>query len=422
MGMNTQTDSRVAKPSRFTAARLLLTAGILSTLSVLTGCGSGGTPLQPVPLATDVVKSGPITITTGGTYSGNWVSSDPSVPAILVTTDQPVIIQNSTVSGPGDLIQLAGKSVADLTVRNVTGTGVDPKVAGQARGAFVDAFSFKSLVVQNCTMTGVATGIYGGYGTAQTVKITNNQGSGLEDRASDGKGGFQTLRPRLGHFIQLGKLSAPNGAEIAWNELKQTIGQTSTEDPINIYLSQGGNGRPIYVHDNYVEGNSSPAKATYSGNGIMTDGDATGNTSWVLIQANQVVHTAGSGIAIASGHDVTVQANRVVSCGKDSEGNTYTQYGAAAVGVWNYYKAPNFYNNSITSTAGGLVAVNQKGAPVVDDTNAVTIDSTDTIANNSFTDPCIGAGGVLNLSAEDQERTYWATKLKTNTILLGDQH
>ena len=416
-----RTSSRFGKPSRFTAANLHLAAGILSVLSCLTGCGSGGTPLEPVPLTTEAARSGPITITTGGTYSGNWTSTNPSVPAVLITTDQPVIIQNSTVSGPGDLILLNGKSMANLTVRNVTGTGLDPKIAGKQRGAFVDALSFKSLVVQNCTISGTSFGVFAGYGTAQTLTITNNKASGLEDRASDGKGGFETARPVLGHFIQLGNLFAPNGAEISWNQLVQSIGETSTEDGINIYLSQGGNGRPIAVHDNYVEGNSSPAKATYSGDGIITDGDSTGKTGWILIQANEVVHTAGGGIGIASGHDVTARANRVVSCGKDAQGNIYTEYGVTAVGVWNYYKAQSFYNNTISGTLGGLVAVTQKGVLVVNDVNATSVDSTDTITANAFSDPCL-KGGVLNLAAEDQERTYWANKLKTNAIVLGDQH
>jgi hypothetical protein len=275
--------------------------------------------------------------------------------------------------------------------------------------------------VQNCTFTGTAMGIFAGYGTAQNLKITNNMASGLEDRASDGKGDFLTTRPTLGHFIQIGRLSAPNGADISWNQLKQVIGQTSTEDPINVYLGQGGNGRPIAIHDNYVEGNSSPAKATYSGNGIIADGDVTGNTAYVLIQANEVVHTAGSGIAIATGHDNTVKGNRVVSCGKDSLGNTYAQYSVSAVGLVNYYKVPNFYNNTITTTAGGMVEVTQKGALVVNDVYAGTIDSTDTISNNNFTDPCM-INGVLNVAAEDQERAYWAAKLSANSILLGDQH
>ena len=414
--------SGVAKPTRVFAAHVAVAAAALGGLCTLTGCGSGGQLSQAVPLTAEATKSGPITITTGGTYSGNWTSTDPAVPAVLITTDQPVIIQNSTVSGPGNLIVLNGKSMADLTVRNVTGTGQDARIAGQARGGFLRAYSFKSLVVQNCTISGTSFGISAGYGTAQTVKITNNRASGLEDRASDGKGGFLSTRPELGHFIQLGKLSAPNGAEIAWNELKQIIGETSTEDPINIYLSQGGNSRPISIHDNYVEGNSSPAKSTYSGDGIVTDGDITGNTGWVLIQANQVVHTAGSGIGIASGHDISARANRVVSCGQDSTGHTYTEYGAAAVVIWNYYKSPVFYNNSITATLGGLIAVNKDGAPVVGDIAALTVDSTDIIANNSFTDPCILKGGVLNQAAEEQERSYWADKLKTNFILLGDQH
>ncbi len=416
---------RVAKPIRFTAARCFVAAGILGAFAGLTGCGAGGSlsSSQAVPLTPETTAaSGPLVITKGGTYTGNWTSSNPLIPAVTINTDQPVILQNSTVSGPGNLIVLNGKSLADLTVRNVTGTGVDPMVAGVARGAFVSATSFKSLVVQNCTMTGTGFGIFAGYGTAQTLTITNNQAAGLDDRASDGKGGFLTTRPILGHFIELGNLSAPNGAEIGWNQLKQTIGQSSIEDPINIYVSEGGNGRPIFIHDNYVEGASSPAKSTYSGNGIVTDGTVTSNTSYVLIQANQVVHVAGTGIGIASGHDVTVKGNRVVSCGVDASGKTFTEYGATAISLWNYYKSPNFYNNSITATSGGMIAVNSKGAPIINDVNAASLDGTDVIANNTFTDPCMGPGGVLNLSAEDQERTYWATKMKTNSIVLGDQH
>ena len=48
--------------------------------------------------------SGPLTITQGGTYSGNWRSTDPNTPAVTVATTAPVVIQNSHVTGPNDLI------------------------------------------------------------------------------------------------------------------------------------------------------------------------------------------------------------------------------------------------------------------------------------------------------------------------------
>ena len=394
-------------------------------LTSLDGCsvGGSGTPSLVTTSTTSVTNNLPstINITSGGTYSGIWVSNDPSIPAVQVSTDESVIIQNSVVSGRGHLIVINGVSGANVTVRNVTGTGLDPQVTGAQRGSFLRAFSVNSLVVQNCTMTGTSFGVLVYTSTASTLKIMNNTAAQLDDRASDGKGGFLASRPTLGHFIQIGRVAATNGAEIAWNQLKQTIGQSSIEDPINIYLSQGTTANPIWVHDNYLEGYSSPVLSTYSGNGVIADGDSTGDTAYILLQANAMVHTSGGGVAIANGHDVTAQDNRIVSCGKDVLGNTYTQDGVSAITLWNYYKAAGFFNNKITTTAGGMVSLNKTGQFVASDISAITIDATDTITNNNFTDPCL-TQGALNFTAEDDERAYWANKLLMNSISLGDQH
>ncbi len=70
----------------------------------------------------DIQWSGPLTITEGGTYSGNWRSTDPTTPAVTVATTAPVLIQNSYVTGPSDLISdpYYGNN---LTVKNVIGVG-----------------------------------------------------------------------------------------------------------------------------------------------------------------------------------------------------------------------------------------------------------------------------------------------------------
>ena len=74
----------------------------------------------------------PITITRGGTYSGNWQSTDPSVPAVTIRTTQPVIITNSRLKGPGELISAnAGQGAGTtLTVQQSCFTGVNPNAAG----------------------------------------------------------------------------------------------------------------------------------------------------------------------------------------------------------------------------------------------------------------------------------------------------
>src|SRR5271163_2229707 len=71
----------------------------------------------------EVVWSDPIVITEGGTYSGNWQSTDAKTPAVTVATTAPVIIENAHVRSLGGLIKttVAG---SNLTVRNSLGVAV----------------------------------------------------------------------------------------------------------------------------------------------------------------------------------------------------------------------------------------------------------------------------------------------------------
>ena len=361
-----------------------------------------------------------ITITKGGTYSGDWISNNPNVAAVTVSTDDPVVIQNSTVRGRGHLIVANGKSGANLTVRNVTGTGFDPNVNGKARGAFLVAYVMNSLVVQNCTMSGVSFGIKSAFSTLSTFTITNNVATNLEDRASDGNGGFLTTRPQLGHFVLMHQDSAPNG-EIGWNQIVQTMGSSSVEDVINIYLSNGSVSAPISVHDNYMEGYSSAATTKYSGNGVIADGDNTGATYYLAFTNNQMVHTAGGGVAIAAGHDISASGNRVVSCGMDSSGSWYARKDVAAIYVGNYYGASNFANNAISTTGGGLVTPDAQLHPMVSNISAVAPTLSSAMTGNSFTDPCM-VNGSVNLNAEDAERSAWQDKVANNAVVMGDKH
>lgn len=400
--------------------------GTAGTAQVSVNCGSSTATASVTVTAQQA--SGPIQITTGGTYSGNWTSTDPNTAAVTIKTDQPVVLQDSTISSRGALITVSGVSTgANVTIQNVTGTALDPEVSGDQRGVFLTATKVTSLAVKNCSMIGVSFGIKLGATSPSSLEITNNYASNLEDRASDGQGGFLANRPSLGHFIILNGVSAPEGAQIAWNQIVQTIGQSSTEDVINIYNSQGSVGHPISVHDNYMEGASSPVlTGHYTGTALITDGPGTNGsspTAYVQFENNQVVATAGTGVGIAAGHDVTATGNRIVSCGMTSSGSWYA-WGANAVVIWNYYASTQFYNNTITTTAGGMVGPNSNNAPTAYDLWVNPPDSTDagvSAAGNEFTNPCLTLSGV-NLQAENTERTFWSSKITTAGELVGDQH
>lgn len=389
-------------------------------------CGSASATASVVVSAQQA--SGPITITAGGTYSGNWNSTDPSTPAVTIATNQPVTIQDSVITSRGTLIEISGGAKpANVIIENVTGTALDPEVSGKERGAFVASSNVASLVIENCSIIGASFGVNLSGVSPSTLQILNNSASNLEDRASDGNGGFLNSRPSLGHFVILNNVTASAGAEIAWNQIVQTIGQSSTEDVINIFNSEGSAGNPISVHDNYMEGNSSPASnGNYTGTALISDGPTTNGaqpTAYVVFQANEVVATAGAGVMVAAGHDIQATDNRIISCGMTSAGSWYA-WGANAIVLWNYYSSTQYYNNTITGTVGGMVGPGTNDAPKAFDVwvvNPDTLSSSVSTSSNDFTDPCL-VGGKVNLQAEANERAFWAAKIASNSELVGDQH
>ena len=143
--------------------------------------------------------SGPIVITQGGAYTGNWQSIDPTVPAVKVHTGQPAKIVNSRIKGPGDLIY--GGSGSDivgivLTVQQTCFVGTNPNVVGRSKGSGIWIDNVTSLLVQNCdfesTGIGVTPHTYAGDHTVNsTIRVLENRFHNLDGRRSDGNGGYQ---------------------------------------------------------------------------------------------------------------------------------------------------------------------------------------------------------------------------------------
>ena len=224
--------------------------------------------------------SGPLTITQGGTYSGNWKSTDPNTPAVTVATTAPVVIQNSYVTGPNDLIDdpIYGNN---LTVKNVIGLGVNPNVNGQANGLFVDAQNPVLLDVENCYFENVRFGVYvRGYGGnrdgIQTVTILNNRGRNMLGLESDGNNGYLPGETnwQWAHAIQLSAMASVPGIRIAWNEIINYPNQSLVNENVNMFDSGGTSSSPAEFHDNYIQGAYAynPAIDSYNGGGFVTDG------------------------------------------------------------------------------------------------------------------------------------------------------
>lgn len=401
--------------------------GIAPGSSAVTATCDGKSARASV-LVTSTSNPSAIRITSGGIYSGKWVSKDPSVPAITVITNEPVTIKNSTVTGSGQLIVIYGnQGGADVVIDNVTGTALDPGIAGQTRGKFVDAQSVSRLTVTHCTMHKVSFGVYVASSTLKFMTIKGNVADDLDDRKSDGSGSYLLNQRSLGHFIQLNGVSLPNGGEIAWNQVIDTNGASSTEDILSFFDSHASPDKLLIVHDNYLEGAFAAGQTTaYTGGGIQFDGDSSDPstaTGFIKILANTIVHTAGFGISIGAGHDITVTQNRIVSCGRDPSGKWIARSDSAALGMWNYYKTTQYFNNYIADNSGGLLRPDAHGNAVPGDVDAPSMSYklNNVVGKNIFEQPCL-KNGEGTLAAEAEERTRWLDSVSVAGELIGDQH
>ncbi len=356
--------------------------------------------------------SAPLVITTGGSYKGNWESTDPNVPAIIVSTTAAVVIEDCHLRGKAHMIR-ALLSGTNVTVRNCIAQGLNPNVVDGETGRFVSAYMPAKLVVEQNTLLGTA-GIYvdGAGRSSDGITIRYNKVLNIEGRLSDGVGGYSTRKFLPVQFTQLNNVRATSGIEIAWNEVINEPRKSRVEDNINVYRSSGTVSSPILIHDNYIQGAypNEPLTDKFSGGGIITDGDVTTlaeATGYVRIYNNQVVNTSNYGIAIASGHHVLVWNNRLIATGLLPDGKNIA---SANVGLYVSInpKSPAeiFVGNSVaTNTVGWL---NAKGA------------------SNPWWFPSCQAGMcAANITViptqgwEKAELIAWQTKLRTTSTSVG---
>ncbi|THF87351.1 hypothetical protein E7T09_09465 [Deinococcus sp. KSM4-11] len=391
---------------------------------VLVGClcGQGES-------ATTIKYAGPITIFKGGVYRGNWESQNAMVPAVTITTAQPVTIEYSNIRSRGQLIYSAFKK-ANVTVRNTRGEALNPGrpiKEHRAPGRFVHLEEFGSVLIQNNEMIGTS-GIYlrayRGLATLkQTVKVLRNKARNIDGRYSTGKDQFSDTQFQVAQFVQFNQVQHISGAEIAWNEVINEPGKSRTEEVINMFLSSGVPSSPIKIHDNYIQGayNVQPTKLRYDGAG-MNIGDGSSKTvagaaGYVHAFNNQLVGT-NSGIALSAGHDLLAYNNRLVSSGFLPDGRLITGQNVG-VYVWDMRgnkRYRTFFNNIARDNVIGW-ANPRRGKLVQNPTwfpDCAVGDSGLTLCRNNVSLP-----GPITLRMEQQEAARWQAKLKSNGIRIG---
>ena len=385
---------------------------------------------------------GPLTISEGGVYSGNWESLDPNRPAVVIDTAAPVVIQNCFIRSKSDIIRVDVDN-ANVQIQNCRGFGLDPNVSGQMRGYFLRSSKISSLVALHNYIQGTSFGFnnYGGMQSSATISIQYNEVYNLDGAPSDGMGGRTLSGLEFGqdngnHFVILDSMQALPDATIAWNQIVTDPYVASLGDIINIYRSSGTASTPIQIHDNYMFGSYS-ARVTEvedccgpnanTSEGIAIDGSdtdtATTTSAFVDIFDNQIVDHAGAqGLGINVGHDNQAYGNRITSTGTLSNGvwMAATYSNALTVGNFVYNQPSNvFFNNSAhDNIVGWLIEVadpnNQYariGPPIRSDLHLVNC-SGNCSNNISLPDP-------ITDDTQKGELSLWRLKLDSNHIIVG---
>ncbi|WP_156039147.1 hypothetical protein [Deinococcus marmoris] len=370
--------------------------------------------------------SGPLVITRGGTYQGNWQSFDPAVPAVSVQTSEPVVIENSVLRGRGNLIRGEG---ASLTVRNSTGYGLNPLTGGSYPGRFLSLEKVLNLVVENNDVLGTS-GIYvhlfrGNPAAGQTIRIVRNRVRNVDGRYVDQVGKFTGKRYYV-QAVQFNQIARVPNVEIAWNEVINEPGRSAVEDNISMYESSGTPDSPIRIHDNYIYGAyaANPLKAqNYSGGGILL-GDGQKDSmdiagGYVDVYGNQIINTSNHGVGIAGGHHQKVYDNRLISSGV-LPGGVIDPNANVGLYVWdikgNARGAPKtFINNSVQKNLVGWRRFGPGG---------------NVYYHNLWTPSCLETSGntckdnlpwPVPVSEEVtlQEFVFWQAKLREAKIVVG---
>ena len=393
--------------------------------------------------ATTITFKGPLTITKGGTYSGNWESLDSNTPAVSIQTIEPVTLLNCHINATGDGIKsfMVG---AQLTVRGCYGVGLDPKIYGKERGMFLRVAEAASVTVEHNDIGGFAFGVnfWGNMGPSRFV-FQYNRVHNLDGAESNGRGGrlVDAAHMKYGqdngnHAVVMDSMQQTTYAQIAWNSFVQAGPFWSIGDIVNIYRSSGTWTAPIEIHDNYFHGGYAArpqmvanccAPNAVTSEAITADGSSADTSSTTVAHVhifnNFIVNNGGAqGIGINAGHDNQVFGNRIISTGRlQANGNWFAATYSNPLTVWNkvYYQPSTvYYNNTAHDNLYGWVVMtlNSQGNARAAPAHLVPPNFGGCPASLCYNNhPIAAVSSVL----EDAQLTAWRQNLRINKVTVG---
>lgn len=267
--------------------------------------------------------NGPLTITTGGTYTGCYQSTDSNKAAITVATTQPVTINRATIKHAGVGID-HGASRANITVTNSVFTASAPSVADAEQQAvrFYQPATF--VIEHNRFVDGHGVLVNGDNVATNTFRVSYN------DYIDIGRYSQPAAYPGAVHTD---KVIAPGG-KILWNRISNHHGRSQAEDVFGLASTKGAAGNPIEVGHNLVNG---AYPITRDGAGFTGGAFDFGDISGAYISGfnNYAVNYTNNGFMIPTGNEIYHRSSVAVYDGIADDGQRISSTFGNGFTTWN---------------------------------------------------------------------------------------
>jgi hypothetical protein len=301
-----------------------LTASTLYHFRLVATNSAGTTNGADATFTTTAAACGsPITISTGGTYSGCYQSTSTSVPAVAIATTSAVTLSHAHIiqKGNGVMDSVAGVNV---TIQDSTFDQTDPGASVNHRAVWLDQApaSYTSIHNQfNQTDGQELQGPWTGTNTISPFVVRDNLSYDVGRYPHTDPGGNCCVQ-----FLQLDHETVPGG-QVQYNRMVVTSGtdQYADGDQVNFYFSGGTSTNMLDISHNLVDGAypATPTDHQYTGGGILAiDGGTVTTAGHVNAHDNTVVSTTNYGVACAGGVDCHAYNNVTINDRFGSDGTT----------------------------------------------------------------------------------------------------
>lgn len=254
-----------------------------------------------------------------------------------------VCIQQATLSSPLSYNNNAPSVISGLRISNDSGScivlnnchniAINNCILGASSAPAIVLENCTNITITNCLFKDMNNGVYAL--TCQGIKVNYNQFVNVQYGNSRGQ------------FVQFNNVSG-SGNEVMYNVGENIPGNSSSEDLISMYKSNGTSGSPMLIKGNKFRGGG----PSTSGGGIMTGDDG---GSYITVEDNILVDPGQYGIAIASGTNIRVVNNKIYG-----RQQSFTNVGFY---IWNQYphacstntvenNEVNYTNNNGVSSGG----------------------------------------------------------------------